>query len=494
MPIPGSPQERCLESDADIIFYGGGAGGGKTDCLVGCPITRHNVSIIFRRQEPQLEGIQQRLVQLIGKTARFNGKWKRWVLEDGRILELGGVDKPETVKKFQGRPHDYIGFDEICHFTLAQFRFLIGWNRPARPEDANHRCRVICAGNPPTDAEGDWVVDYWGPWLDPKHPNPAREGELRWYATIGDKDIERPDGEPFEWLDERTGKTEIIKPRSRTFIRALVTDNPYLMASGYMSVLQAMPEPLRSQMLYGDFQIGQKDADDQVIPSAWVVAAQARWKPGGNMDEDGARRMLVALGVDVARGGEDFSVITPLYEGGWFGEQVIRRGSASKDGLLVAQMIQEQIPPGDAPEVKIDVIGVGSSPFDMARALGMNAWAMNSQASSRARDKARTLRFVNMRAQWWWQLREALDPNVPEDEALAIPPDRQLLADLTAPRYTMRLNGIQVESKEDIAKRIGRSPDRGESLVYAFGEPKRPLVLAPAHGAAGGVPVSIFQR
>ena len=489
---------RCIAVDSPSRTYLAGRAmipTHNTDLLVGVPLTQHQVSIIFRRQEPQLEGIQQRLTNIVARRGRWNGKWKRWVLDDGRIIELGGVDKPDSVKKFQGRPHDFIGFDEITHFTLAQFRFLTGWNRPARPEDANRRCRVICAGNPPTDAEGDWVVEYWGPWLDPKHPNPAKEGELRWYATIGDKDIARPDGAPFEWTDERTGKTELIKPRSRTFIRSLVTDNPYMMAAGYMSVLQAMPEPLRSQMLYGDFQIGQKDVPEQVIPSSWVIAAQKRWRPDGNIDaETRERAALVALGVDVARGGEDFSVITPLYENGWFGEQVIERGSLTRDGLEIARMIQGIIPAGEAPEVKIDVIGVGSSPFDMARALGMNAHPMNSQASSRARDKARTLRFMNMRAQWWWQLREALDPNVPEAEQLAIPPDRQILADLTAPRFTMRLNGIQVESKDDIQKRIGRSPDRGESLVYAFGEPKRALPLRPGGTSLAAAPVSIFQR
>jgi hypothetical protein len=51
-----------------------------------------------------------------------------------------------------------------------------------------------------------------------------------------------------------------------------------------------------------------------------------------------------------------------------------------------------------------------------------------------------------------------------------IPPDRQLRADLTTPRYMIRSNGIQIEGKQDITKRIGRSPDRGDALVYAFAE------------------------
>jgi hypothetical protein len=56
--------------------------------------------------------------------------------------------------KYQGRPHDLKAFDEITHFTEAQFRTLIGWLRTDNP---NIRQRVVAAGNPPTTPEGEWV-------------------------------------------------------------------------------------------------------------------------------------------------------------------------------------------------------------------------------------------------------------------------------------------------------------------------------------------------
>ena len=77
--------------------------------------------------------------------------------------------------------------------------------------------------------------------------------------------------------------------------------------------------------------------------------------------------------------------------------------------------------------------------------------------------------FLNCRAWWWWTLREALDPESGED--LAIPPDRGLLADLTAPRWRLSTRGVQVEAKADIIARLGRSPDKGDSLVYALARP-----------------------
>ena len=45
-------------------------------------------------------------------------------------------------------------------------------------------------------AEGAWVISYWGPWLDPGHPNPAKPGELRWFTTIDGKDVECSGPEP----------------------------------------------------------------------------------------------------------------------------------------------------------------------------------------------------------------------------------------------------------------------------------------------------------
>ncbi|MHC5826572.1 MAG: hypothetical protein ACYT04_64585, partial [Nostoc sp.] len=108
--------------------------------------------------------------------------------------------------------------DEITHFSKSKFKFLTGW---LRTDDPNQKCRVVCTGNPPTSAEGRWVIEYWGPWLDPKHPNPAVPGELRWFATLDGKDVEVKEGVPFEYTDSE-GKTETIAPRSRTFIPAKI--------------------------------------------------------------------------------------------------------------------------------------------------------------------------------------------------------------------------------------------------------------------------------
>ena len=67
----------------------------------------------------------------------------------------------------------------------------------------------------------------------------------------------------------------MIHPRSRTFIPALPTDNPYL-GEDYIATLQKHPEPLRSALLYGDFSVSLSDRPMQLLPSAWLRAATQR--------------------------------------------------------------------------------------------------------------------------------------------------------------------------------------------------------------------------
>ena len=135
MPFPGSPQEAALNSPADEIFYGGAAGGGKTDLLLGLAVTQHRNSIIFRREYPQLSGLIQRSREVLSSTgARYNGMEKVWRdIPGGRRLEFGAVQYEKDKYKFQGRAHDLKGFDELPNFTKTQYEYLKGWARTAEP-------------------------------------------------------------------------------------------------------------------------------------------------------------------------------------------------------------------------------------------------------------------------------------------------------------------------------------------------------------------------
>jgi hypothetical protein len=459
----------AYHSQADELFYGGAAGGGKTDLLLGLGSTAHDVSILFRREYPQLMGIQTRAKEMFRGIGDWNGQDRIWTLDNGRTIELGACNLLGDEQKFQGRPHSFKGFDEITHFLEFQFRFLCGWLRSTTP---GQRCRVVAAGNPPTDPDGEWVTQYWRPWLDETHPRPAAPGELRWFAMLDGQETEVDSGDPFWHTHTDSGKREVILPLSRTFIPAHVEDNPFLMATNYRAKLQGLPEPLRSKMLYGDFQAGKKDNPWQVIPTAWVQAAQARWKERKKPDIAQS-----AIGVDVARGGADQTILAPRY-GNWFDELQEFPGSDTPDGQAVATLVLQAR--RNKATANVDVIGVGGSVVDHLRdVIGHECVALNGAAGSDATDKSEQLGFKNLRAEMYWKLREALDPVTGDD--LALPPGRPLLIDLCTPHWKLTAQGIQVEAKEDIIKRIKRSPDRGDAVVYAhYIDPKSiPIKINP---------------
>lgn len=452
VPLPG-PQLDALLSPADELFYGGSAGGGKTDLLLGLAITSHRKSIIFRREFSQFRGaggLIERSREILENFARYNGIEHLWRdIPGSRMLEFGGVQYEDDKRDYQGRPHDLKAFDEIPEFTESQYRFLIGWARTITP---GQRVRVVCTGNPPATTEGEWVIRYWAPWLDPQHRNPAKPGELRWFAMIDGEDTEVDSGE----LIEHDG--DAVRPKSRTFIPARIQDNPYLMDTDYITVLQGLPEPLRSQLLTGDFHAMREIDPWQTIPTAWVQLAQKRW-----LEREGPDVLLSCVGVDPARGGKDQMAVAKRY-GNWFARVATRAGIEIPDGPTGATFVISELGDEEA-SVNVDVIGIGSSNYDALIANGIDAKPVNFSAKSAMRDKSGRFKMRNVRAAAWWKMRESLDPESGND--VALPPGNHIVADLCTVRYKVTIAGIQIEDKDELKKRLGRSPDVGEALVLA---------------------------
>lgn len=462
-PNPG-PQTDAYHCEADELFYGGSAGGGKTDLLLGLAGTQHWRAIIFRRVFPNMRSIIERSREIFNSNNQshakdsYNESLHIWRLTSGSIIELAAIQYEQDKRNFQGRPHDLYGWDEVTEFTESQFRFVNAWNRSTKP---NQRCRVVATGNPPTSPEGEWVIRYWSPWLDSQHPNPAKPGELRWFAVIDGKDIEVEDNAPFEH------NGEMVIPRSRTFIPARLDDNPHLRDTGYRSVLQALPEPLRSQMLYGDFSATVSDDAWQCIPTAWIIDAQNRWLKASKPDV-----ALRGIGVDPSRGGADETVIAKLY-GTWFAELIKHAGVDVPNGATGARYVTDAMGDENAP-VWVDVIGYGASLYDHLAALSnMDVTPVNVGVGSKAKDKTGRYGFANLRSEVWWKFREALDPD--SGQNIALPPDPRLRQDLRSSHYQIVNGKIKVESKEDVKKRIQRSTDAADAVILAWHGVNQPI-------------------
>lgn len=445
------PQSQAYHSKADLLLYGGAAGGGKTDLLLGLALTEHQRSVIFRRAFVDLRGIEERLIEVRGGRDGYNAADKVLRIDAGRVLEFGALEKPGAEFTWQGRPHDFIGFDEGAQQQEAKVRFVMGW---LRSTTLGQRVRVVIASNPPIGGEGDWLIVWFAPWLDPLFPDPALPGELRWTVTLPDGSIHWVAGPGKHMVNGQE-----LEALSRTYIPARLDDNPYLKGTNYRAQIQAMPEPLRTQLLEGDFLAGKQDAERQVIPSAWVEAAQERWQRG---KEPGAK--MLSLGVDVAQGGKDNTVLSPLY-GAWFDELVVKPGRETPDGPSVAALVVQTM--RNNCQVTIDVSGgYGGDARTQLRQMGKPTNGIGFGTASTNTTKDGTLGFLNMRAELWWKFREALDPSSGED--IALPADRKLAAELAAPVWLMRGARILVESKDDIRKRLGASTDRADAVILAW--------------------------
>ena len=452
-PNPG-PQRKACDCLADELFYGGEAGGGKSDLEIGLALTKHLRSLLLRRTNKESLGLVERMTEILGSRDGYASQDGIWRRSDGRTIDISGCQLEEDKQKHKGKPHDLICFDEVSDFSETQYTFIIGWNRSATP---GQRCRVIAAGNPPTRPEGLWVTKRWAAWLDTKHPNPAKPGELRWYTTGEDgKEIE-VDGPGPHMIGN-----ESILARSRTFIPAKLSDNYNLSADGkYASVLAGLPEELRSAYRDGNFGASLKDAPFQVIPTSWVREAQLRWKPDGFKDFQ-----MTAMGVDPAGGGKDAEEIACRF-GGWYAPIVTTQGKITEDGSISASRVvthrRHNCP------VVVDVGGgFGGGIIVRLKDNGIDAVKFNNASDSSGKTLEGGLKFANKRAEVYWRFREALNPNQEGGSVIALPEDPELVADLCAPTWELKAKGIVLESKEDLRVRLGRSPGKGDAVVMAL--------------------------
>lgn len=453
IPSPG-PQTEAYFSKADILLYGGEPGGGKTSLILGLAITVHKRSLIMRKQYTDLSAIVEEALKFHGSRKGYNGSPPPSLrLNESQLIEFGAALRIGDEQHFQGNPHDLIAFDEGTQFAESQIRFLMGWNRSTDPDQ---RCRVVIATNPPLTSEGAWVVEMFAPWLDPRHPNPAIAGELRWYVTDEHGKDQEVDGPAPVTLNN--GK--VVKPLSRTYIPASVNDNPYLSRTEYQARLDALTEPFRS-ILMGGFRGTFRDAPDQCIPTLWIQEAQRRWRERPPLGVP-----MCAMGVDVAQGGDDDTVIAIRYDD-WFAPLIAVPGRQTPLGKDVAGLVLSHR--RDGALVVLDMGGgYGGATYEhlTANEIPVHSYKGVTAVDTRTRD--RQLKFTNKRTEAYWRLREALDPSQEGGSTVMLPDDPKLTADLTAPKFEITPKGIKLETKEDVCDRLGRSTDRGDAVVMAW--------------------------
>ena len=260
-PQPG-PQTEFLSSAADIVIYGGAAGGGKSWGILLEPLRHiekpHFGGVIFRRDRQQVTnegGLWDESTAIYPRLGgRPNLSDLYWSFPSGATIGFAGIQLATDVIKWQGSQIPFMGFDELTHFLEAQFFYMLSRNRSAR---AGVRSYVRATCNPDADS---WVREFISWWIDPAtgFPIKDRAGVVRYLVRDQDKsfwfDSKAQAIDAFPHYAEKFGDDFV---KSVTFIPADVWDNPALIAAdpGYLANLLALPLVERERLLNGNWNV-----------------------------------------------------------------------------------------------------------------------------------------------------------------------------------------------------------------------------------------------
>ena len=213
--------------------------------------------------------------------------------------------------------------------------------------------------------------------------------------------------------------------------------------------------------------------ENNVIPLAWVEAANERWD---EWNEKGKPGKYKGVGVDVARYGTNKTVIAPEYVNDDLLAFDKLNYTTKEDTMQTTGRVVIWMNKGG--RAVVDVIGLGAGVVDRLRELGHKVEAFNASETTDQKDVSGEMGFINKRSAAWWGFRELLDPS--SKVKVALPNDPLLIGDLITPTWKITSTGkIQVESKEEIIKRLGRSTDSADAVIMITGtrEPPRATVL-----------------
>ena len=252
------PQTEFLSTHADIAFYGGAAGGGKSFGLLLDAVRHYDngdfSGVIFRRERPMITNPgalwdeSQKLFRHFD--AEPNISKLKWKFPSGMTVQFDHLFHEDDKLNWQGSQIPFIGFDEVTHFTRTQFFYLI--SRARSTSGVPGHIRATC--NPDPDS---WVAEFISWWIgEDGFPIKERSGKLRWFIR---------QGEEFVWANTRK---ELIDqygdglkveggciPLSVTFISAKITDNKILLKKDptYLANLHSLNRVDRARLLDGNW-------------------------------------------------------------------------------------------------------------------------------------------------------------------------------------------------------------------------------------------------
>lgn len=231
---PQDKQLQFMQRPEYEALYGGAAGGGKSDALLSEALRQvhipHYRGLILRKTFPQLEFLIERSKQVYPKAfpnAKYNASKHFWRFPSGAVIIFGSLQHDSDRYNYQGKPYDFVAFDELTQFTKVQYDYLKSRNRAS---GKGTRVYIRATANPGGIGHG-WVKERF---ITPTKPmNRIYEEQ-----TI---------------VDNKGNSIKIKK--ARIFVPSSVFDNKILLDNNpdYLGNLAMLPEKERNALLYGDW-------------------------------------------------------------------------------------------------------------------------------------------------------------------------------------------------------------------------------------------------
>ena len=253
------PQTALLACDADIAFFGGAAGGGKTFGIL-LDYTRHHDNakargVCFRRTTPEITAggalwdSSKELYALpsLGGVPREGSH--TWEFPSGSKIKFAHLEHEKDIYSWQGAEMAVIYFDELTHFTYRQFWYLLSRNRTT----SGIKPYIRATMNPDPDS---WVAKFISWWIDQDtgYVIPERAGKKRYMYRLNNEPVW---GDSPAALKKEYPELAIVEPLSVTFIPSKLEDNKILMAKdpGYKARLMALSRVDRLRLWGGNWKI-----------------------------------------------------------------------------------------------------------------------------------------------------------------------------------------------------------------------------------------------
>lgn len=409
-------QGLAYRATEQFVLYGGAKGGGKSwfMCIwvfckaIGVP---NNKIFFCRRRSVDFTNTTLETWKkcIPANTYRIHEQKKKIFLFNGSVVDYGGLDDPLLIQSLNSAEYGNIAVDQAEEIEKDSFAML--------------------------------------------------RGTLRHIAKTKDGRIFHPDyqvmmsANPAQcWLKEDF----ILRPKDGfRYIKALPTDNPYLPKTYVNNLSEAFQH--RPQLLAAYLHGSWDDlaGHDICIQPSSVESATRKEVVGGVI-----RRVIVN---DPARFGDDENVVYVMAQTStvsFIEKEIILDHKSTMDTAGRLSALRKLM---GAQSIAVDVIGIGAGIVDALNDLGEPVLSINSSAKPTSETKEK--KYYNLRAQLWMEAGDEFS----RGRVSLKSEDYVLAGQLSSVKFKYTGNGkIQAEAKDDIKKRLGRSPDRADAFVMGL--------------------------